>query len=61
MSGLFVYLRYLDPEDRFSNRAISDISFVLRETTLTLISTGVAISMESEIELFPLVQQKYPR
>ena len=29
-------LRYLDPKDRIFNRVISDISVVLRETTLTI-------------------------
>ena len=39
-------LRYTDPEDRIFNRAISDISVVLRDTTLTIsgfIETGLPV------------------
>ena len=52
------FLRYSDPEDRFflffwfffSNRVISVISIVQRETTLTISdSTGEPVSMESGV------------
>ena len=33
---MFLRLMYSDPEDRNFNRVISDISVVLRETTLTI-------------------------
>ena len=42
-------LRYHDPEDRIFNRVISDISVVLRETTLILpdsIETGSLVETE---------------
>ena len=33
---LTLFFRYSDPEDRFSNRFIPDVSDLLRETTLTI-------------------------
>ena len=46
---LKVLLRHPDPEDRIFNRFISDISIVLRETTLTISGSIETVSpVESE-------------
>ena len=47
-------LRYLDPEDRMSNRVISDISVVLRETTLT-VSDSIETSFPVKSEIVRVV------
>ena len=46
----FLTLWYSDHEDRIFNHVIFDISFVLRETTVTILfSTGESVLMESKI------------
>ena len=55
-------LRYPDPEDWIFNRVVSDISVVLRKTTLTIsVSSETGSPVETEIEgWFPWYDGRNP-
>ena len=54
MTPVLFFLRYSDPVHRISNRVISDISVVLRETTLT-ISDSIETDLPQDSEMMRVV------